>query len=226
LLNPITANPAGTVITVSLGLFVITIWWAGWMRLWWAQEKHLSRIEDNKLRAQEKIFKMRSASILTLLGGCVYYGVLILFGAPLLSHPTASMSLSLLLSILTVYTPSYTLPLLKLNIPYVDARISTHHNDDPSIDSVVNQHTWIRLFSDRKADTTAERAVIYPVFGTICGCWVGAIPLALDWDRPWQAWPLSPAYGALFGHVLGSVCALGLSVWKRLVQLGQKTNMD
>jgi len=102
LLNPITANPAGTVIMVSMGVFVITIWWAGWMRLWWAQEKHLTRIENNTLRAQEKIFvcrpryinfisaddghlqKMRSASILTLLGGCVYYVVLILFGAPLL----------------------------------------------------------------------------------------------------------------------------------------------
>lgn len=35
-------------------------------------------------------------------------------------------------------------------------------------------------------NTTAERAVAYPVFGTLCGCWIGVIPLALDWDRPWQ----------------------------------------
>lgn len=55
-LNPITANPAGTVMAMSVGLFAVNMWWAGWMRLWWAQEKHLVRIQNNTQRAQEKIF--------------------------------------------------------------------------------------------------------------------------------------------------------------------------
>lgn len=31
-----------------------------------------------------------------------------------------------------------------------------------------------------------ERAVVYPVLLTILGAWLGAFPIALDWDRPWQ----------------------------------------
>ena len=64
--------------------------------------------------------------------------------------------------------------------------------------------------------------------GAITGAWCGVIPIALDWDRPWQvrtpnphlsqlqlsclqAWPLTPAYGAVFGHVLGSLAAFLVS---------------
>lgn len=60
------------------------------------------------------------------------------------------------------------------------------------------------------------------------GAWCGVIPIGLDWDRPWQvralafvasilqlflpqAWPLTPAYGAIFGHVLGSLVAFSVS---------------
>lgn len=34
--------------------------------------------------------------------------------------------------------------------------------------------------------TPLERATVYPVFGSLIGAWVGVIPMALDWDRPWQ----------------------------------------
>lgn len=31
-----------------------------------------------------------------------------------------------------------------------------------------------------------ERALVFPAIGTVVGCWLGIIPIALDWDRPWQ----------------------------------------
>ena len=34
--------------------------------------------------------------------------------------------------------------------------------------------------------TPIERAMVYPAIGTVVGCWLGVIPIALDWDRPWQ----------------------------------------
>ena len=37
-----------------------------------------------------------------------------------------------------------------------------------------------------------ERALVYPVIGTALGCWSGAFPIALDWDRPWQVGPATP----------------------------------
>ena len=31
-----------------------------------------------------------------------------------------------------------------------------------------------------------EYAMVYPAVGTCIGGWLGAIPIALDWDRSWQ----------------------------------------
>jgi hypothetical protein len=28
--------------------------------------------------------------------------------------------------------------------------------------------------------------MVYPVVGVALGSWIGAFPIALDWDRPWQ----------------------------------------
>eukprot|EP01116_Phalansterium_solitarium_P008436 TRINITY_DN22347_c0_g1_i1.p1 TRINITY_DN22347_c0_g1~~TRINITY_DN22347_c0_g1_i1.p1 ORF type:complete len:214 (+),score=5.33 TRINITY_DN22347_c0_g1_i1:65-706(+) len=46
-----------------------------------------------------------------------------------------------------------------------------------------------------------------PTLATIVGAWAGAIPMPLDWDRPWQAWPVSCTYGALLGQLVGLVLA-------------------
>lgn len=31
-----------------------------------------------------------------------------------------------------------------------------------------------------------ERAVCIPAHGAVIGAWVGAFPMPLDWERPWQ----------------------------------------
>ncbi|KAK7079573.1 hypothetical protein SK128_014755 [Halocaridina rubra] len=36
------------------------------------------------------------------------------------------------------------------------------------------------------------------------GAWLGALPIPLDWDRPWQAWPLTCCIGAIFGELATS----------------------
>ena len=39
--------------------------------------------------------------------------------------------------------------------------------------------------------------------GAVVGAWLGAVPIPLDWDRPWQAWPITIVTGAYLGYVLG-----------------------
>ena len=39
--------------------------------------------------------------------------------------------------------------------------------------------------------------------GALAGLYLGAIPIPLDWDRPWQEWPTTCVVGTLVGHVLG-----------------------
>lgn len=44
-------------------------------------------------------------------------------------------------------------------------------------------------------------------WGSLAGAWMGAIPIPLDWDRPWQRWPVSCVAGASAGFAAGT--ALG-----------------
>ncbi|XP_073001976.1 uncharacterized protein [Typha latifolia] len=39
--------------------------------------------------------------------------------------------------------------------------------------------------------------------GAIIGAWLGAWPMPLDWERPWQEWPICVTYGAITGHFVG-----------------------
>ena len=39
--------------------------------------------------------------------------------------------------------------------------------------------------------------------GTLVGCWLGAIPIPLDWDRAWQKWPVTVVTGAYAGWAVG-----------------------
>ncbi|KAJ6037406.1 hypothetical protein N7540_001685 [Penicillium herquei] len=48
-------------------------------------------------------------------------------------------------------------------------------------------------------------AVWGSAFGTVLGAWFGAIPIPLDWDRPWQAFPITILAGAYMGYVVGTL---------------------
>ena len=39
-------------------------------------------------------------------------------------------------------------------------------------------------------------------FGAVSGAWLGAIPIPLDWDRPWQVWPLTCVLGCFLSSLL------------------------
>ncbi|KAF5965701.1 glycosylphosphatidylinositol anchor biosynthesis 11 [Fusarium coicis] len=40
--------------------------------------------------------------------------------------------------------------------------------------------------------------------GTVVGAWLGAVPIPLDWDREWQKWPVTIVVGAYIGYMVGS----------------------
>ncbi|KAM0555033.1 hypothetical protein ACHAPJ_006381 [Fusarium lateritium] len=40
--------------------------------------------------------------------------------------------------------------------------------------------------------------------GTVVGAWLGAVPIPLDWDREWQKWPVTIVVGAYLGYFVGS----------------------
>lgn len=128
------------------------------------------------------------ASIVTLAGALLLHVVAILLGAPLITKFPETFLLSLLVSLLA-FSP------LAIAIPPVE-----------------ESNIWIRLFSTLSTSNDLELVLLVPALGAIAGCWLGALPIPLDWDRPWQAWPTTCVVGTIGGHAIGSIIAMGVSV--------------
>ncbi|GLB39617.1 putative GPI biosynthesis protein family Pig-F [Lyophyllum shimeji] len=196
-LEELTLSPVSTLFCLCAGVFILQGWWGGWMRTWWTEyalegtdvEKKLEKVAADR----HKMTELGRAWIATLLASFAFHLVLVLFGAPSTSYILHTYLLALLISLLVVFSPAYSL-------------------GPPSLSSdtqaLVNRITWVRLFAEFSIRTPVERAFVYPAIGTFLGSWVGAIPIALDWDRPWQAWPLTPAFGAILGYICASLIAL------------------
>jgi len=199
-LEALTLSPSSTLGCICLGVFILQGWWGGWVRNWFVDyslrgthdEKKLDRVVIEKQRGPA----LRGAWAATFVVSLLLHAILILFGAPVASHFLQTYLLALLLSLLIIFTPAYSIGTPSLS------------DDGPSI---VNRMTWVRLFAELSIRNPVERAIVYPAIGTAFGCWLGVIPIALDWDRPWQAWPLTPAFGAILGYILASMYALTAS---------------
>ncbi|XP_068638238.1 uncharacterized protein [Aristolochia californica] len=62
---------------------------------------------------------------------------------------------------------------------------------------------WQRLFANSKLTGSVDHMISLPAHGAVIGAWLGAWPMPLDWDRPWQEWPICVSYGAVTGYLLG-----------------------
>ncbi|KAF3405287.1 Glycosylphosphatidylinositol anchor biosynthesis protein 11 [Talaromyces pinophilus] len=110
-----------------------------------------------------------------LLGTPVLSLLLILFGAPFTTHTAHTVLCAAHMALLTV-TP----------LVYVHG-----------VDSNVWKQVW--AFA-RPAD-----AVWGGALGACVGAWLGAVPIPLDWDRPWQAYPITILTGAYIGFAAGQL---------------------
>ncbi|CAI7594762.1 unnamed protein product [Penicillium glandicola] len=101
--------------------------------------------------------------------------LLVLFGAPLTTHNSETVLCAAHMAVLSA-----------------TALIYAH-----GVDRAVWNEVW---GISRPAD-----AVWGSALGTGLGAWFGAIPIPLDWDRPWQAFPITILAGAYIGYAVGSL---------------------
>ncbi|WZY97929.1 hypothetical protein YC2023_070258 [Brassica napus] len=74
---------------------------------------------------------------------------------------------------------------------------------------------WHRVFASVKPSGNIEYMILVPAYGAIIGGWFGAWPMPLDWERPWQEWPICVCYGAIGGYIVGQIVSLCLMLFLR-----------
>ncbi|KAF5351462.1 hypothetical protein D9757_012051 [Collybiopsis confluens] len=204
-LEPLTASPVWTLAHLCFGAIILQAWWSAWVRHWWIDNNLRGAREDKKMQKQnlekKKLAQYAKAWMFVLSTSIAFHAILVVLGAPLISHVTQTYLLALFLAVLTVAPPAYTFGPIALS---------------SDSESLIRRLSWTRLFAEFQIHDPIERAIVYPVVGAVLGSWLGVVPIALDWDRPWQAWPLTPAYGALTGYITGSMAALTVSAIKAL----------
>ncbi|KAJ8588038.1 PIG-F-domain-containing protein [Rhizopogon salebrosus TDB-379] len=206
-LDVLTDSPAITLAWIVAGLLILQPWWAGWVRQWsfeYTSRGTADQIKVEKQRFQQGRFsKLGRAAVFTSCVALVFHATIVLFGAPFASHILHTLLLAIVLALLSVFAPSYA-----LGVPTFSSDTS----------SLISRLTWTRLFAELSPRNPIERALVYPAVATLFGSWLGALPIALDWDRPWQAWPLTPLFGGIAGYIIGSLVALVVSALKWLAE--------
>ncbi|BGP23268.1 GPI biosynthesis protein Pig-F [Rhodotorula toruloides] len=176
----------------------------------------LDKLWDNALKGEaphQRLFKKRSnaqsafasidtrfvpqAVMITLGATLALHCAVVLLGAPLTSNVTQTFLLSLLLSVLAILPLSIALP-----------PVATTHG----------RFAWLRLVSSLAPSDNLELVLFAPAVGTLIGAWTGAFPIPLDWDRPWQKWPVTPIVGALAGHAVGSIIGFTIVAWRKTLE--------
>jgi phosphatidylinositol glycan class F len=62
---------------------------------------------------------------------------------------------------------------------------------------------WQHILFYSKLSNVVDYMISVPAHGAILGAWLGAWPMPLDWERPWQEWPICVTYAAIGGHLIG-----------------------
>lgn len=66
---------------------------------------------------------------------------------------------------------------------------------------------WQRIFAHTKPVGSIDCVICLPAHGAVIGAWFGAWPMPLDWEKPWQEWPVSVSYGALAGYLIAMLAS-------------------
>uniref|UniRef100_A0A8C5MHL9 Phosphatidylinositol glycan anchor biosynthesis class F n=1 Tax=Leptobrachium leishanense TaxID=445787 RepID=A0A8C5MHL9_9ANUR len=110
-----------------------------------------------------KVNKFSKSCIYFLISCLLFHGIIVLYGAPLVESVPETFIFSVLLSSLTT---SRCLCILGPNFP-----------------------AWVRVFSRDGAMSVWDHSLQITTVCSVVGAWLGAFPIPLDWDRPWQKPP-------------------------------------
>lgn len=156
-----------------------------------AELRSSSKYKKSWTKYLKEFFKFGTAAFMI---SVVYYIVIILFGAPVFTHHEETTMLTVTLTTLT-FVPA-----------------SLHLGVDVALDLMTGAPS-------QKGNVLAD-AMKTNIQATLLGTWLGAIVIPLDWDRPWQAWPIPCVTGALLGYMVAHFLTLAKAL--QMLKLGKK----
>lgn len=136
-----------------------------------------SAANPRKKTIRTKVSDMLKCGLILAISTGVFHFLAVVFGAPFLSKASETFHFACLLSGL-VLLPCFLIV-------------------GPNIEEMG------RIFLENRCDTNLEVSLLLSSALTLLGAWLGAIPIPLDWDRPWQKWPITCCLGALLGYSTG-----------------------
>ncbi|KAF6207626.1 hypothetical protein GE061_016073 [Apolygus lucorum] len=113
--------------------------------------------------------------IIYCLGTIMFFVAAVLFGAEIMSKHEETLMFGAFVSLLTIFP-------------------MTLHTGRQAV---------MKFMTNQPAPNMFHKMFYRTFQFTIAGAWVGAAYIPLDWDRAWQAWPITCSFGALIGNILG-----------------------
>ena len=120
--------------------------------------------------------------LVSLLAIFPIYSTFVAFGAVIFENITETLVLSFYVSVVTVLPCTLS---FRLNYRYFISKL-----------------LLFELYSMEELDLVIQ---VYSV--SIC-IWLSAFPILLDWDRPWQRWPIPCLVGTWIGYSLSKIISL------------------
>lgn len=159
------------------------------------QKKNLKTAE---LKHHKIINIVKSVFTISAMVG-IYYIIAVLFGAPFMTHQEENLMFSLILTVLTV------LP------------ICLHCGHDAAIQLLLSITNY--------DGNELLNKFLFQIRSVFVGAWLGAAVIPLDWDRPYQAWPIPCYLGALIGYLASNIVTFALYYFKFSVKKFGKYNL-
>lgn len=144
---------------------------------------HIQQLKSSKKNDKDNKLLLFVSSILApFIFSVPIFIIIILMGAPLSSHLTETFLLANHLSMIIV---NPVIILFKFNFSKL--------------------FTVLRIL---QFDDVKHNAILFSVLVSVISTWCGVIPIPLDWDRPWQNWPITLLIGSYLGYFMGSILSL------------------
>lgn len=142
--------------------------------------------KDSKLKGKKgfslkiKLKEIFKSAYVFIGAAALFYMLAVLFGAPLFLEYEKTLTFAVLLSTLAIL---------------------------PSCLNLGADNT-VALITGVKVTAYMSDMMLKNFQLTLIGAWLGAVVIPLDWDRPWQVWPIPCCTGAVIGCAVANVVSL------------------